>query len=141
MTEEERAQIKIEKGEMFYMDFSYDTFLLPDLPNEAIWYDPLREEGITHEEFLEQQNIIKQFQCKSRLDFIVIYDIDDVLHLADVWKGYVDLLLEKFHLDIGKFVSLPSFAFCAFLLHMFPKSIENFPTIEMFDAIHDHLEG
>jgi hypothetical protein len=42
MTEEERAQIKIEKGEMFYMDFSFDTFLLPDLPAEPIWYDPLK---------------------------------------------------------------------------------------------------
>ena len=80
MTEEERAHIKIEKGEMFYMDFSYDTFLLPDLPAEPIWYDPLREEGINHEEFLEQHHIFKHFHCKTRLDFIVVYDIDDVLH-------------------------------------------------------------
>ena len=111
------------------MDFSYDTFILPDLPAEPIWYDPLREEGITHEEFLEQHNIFKQFHCKTRLDFIVVYDIDDVLHLADVWRGYVELLLEKFHLDIGKFVSLPYFALRALLLYMFPKSIKNVPTI------------
>ena len=50
-------------------------------------------------------------------------------------------MLEKFHLDLGNFVSLPSFAFCALLLYMFPKSIKNVPTIEMFNAIHDHLEG
>ena len=42
-----------------------------------------------------------------------------------MWRGYVELLLEKFHLDIGKFVSLPYFAFCAILLYTFPKSIEN----------------
>ena len=46
---------------MFYMDFSYDTFLFPDLPAEPIWYDPLREEGITHEEFLEQQKFLNSF--------------------------------------------------------------------------------
>ena len=55
LTPEERAHIKIEKGEMFYMDFAHDTFSLPYLPLEPIWYDPLREEGITHKEFEQQQ--------------------------------------------------------------------------------------
>ena len=55
LTPEERAHIKIEKGEMLYLDFAYDTLSLPHLPLEPIWYDPLREEGITHKEFEEQQ--------------------------------------------------------------------------------------
>ena len=126
MTEEEISLINIEKGEMFYMDFSYDAFILPDLHAEPIWCDPLREEGITHEEFLEQHKIFKLFHCKTILDFIVVYAIDDVLHLADVWRGYVELLLEKFYLDIGKFVSLPYFALCALLPYMFPNSKKMF---------------
>ena len=122
LTPEEISQIKIEKGEMFYLDFAYDTFSLPYLPLEPIWYDPLREEGITHKEFEEQQEIFKLFHCQNRLDFIVVYAIDDVLHLADVWRGYVELLLEKFHLDLGKFVSLPSFSYTALMLHMYPTN-------------------
>ena len=126
---------------MFYLDFTYDTFSLPYLPLEPIWYDPLREEGINHKEFEEQQEIFKLFHCRNRLDFIVVYAIDDVLHLADIWRGYVELLLEKFHLDLGKFVSLPSFSYSALMLHMYPQTIPNVPNIELFDAIHEHLEG
>ena len=121
LTPEEIQQIKIEKGEMFYLDFSYNTFNLPNLPDKPLWYDTLRKEGITDEEFERQKEIWKLFKCRTRLDFIVVYAIDDVLHLADVWLGYVELLMEKFHLDLGRFVSLPNFAFIALLLYMYPR--------------------
>ena len=50
---------------------------------------------------------------------------------------------EKIHLDIGNFVSLPVFAEYALLLFIFPRFIKNVhvPTLEMYQAIREHLEG
>ena len=141
LTLEEISQIKIEKERMFYQDFSYDTFQLPDLPDIPAWYDPLKEKGITEEELKEEKRKFRFFHFRKRVEHIIKYAIDDVLHLADVWLGYVNLLLEKFHLDIGNFVSLPNFAWNALFLYLYPKSIENFKIMEMFDAIKGELEG
>ena len=105
------------------------------------WYDTLREKGIIEKDLPEANDYFKFLHCRTILDYIVAYAIDDVLHLADVWLGYVNLLLDKFHLDLGNFVSLPAFAEDALLLFMYPKFIKNVPSLEMYQAIREHLDG
>ena len=50
------------------------------------------------------------FECQTLNDFGRVYIWCDVFHLADVWTHYNDFSVKQFHLDLGRFVTLPNVA-------------------------------
>ena len=137
----ENYKLLSEKGVYFY-DYasSYSVFSEKVLPPKKSFFNQLKEEHISDEDYDKAQTVFKATNCKSLLDYMEIYVKTDTLILCDVFENFRDLCLNYYGIDPCHYMSLPAFAWDA-MLKMTGVKLEYITDIEQYTFIEENLRG
>ena len=94
---------------------SIDKFSETQLPPIEAFYSKLCDEGISDEDYLHAQKVWKVFGCETFRDYHDIYNVSDVLILADVFENFRDVCLTYYRLDPAWYYTSPGLAWDAML--------------------------
>ena len=84
-TNEEQFKLLRKKGVYPYEWVSYERLSETNLSPKESFYSTLNDEGISDEDYAHAQNVWKVFKCKTFRDYHNLYNISDVLLLADIF--------------------------------------------------------
>ncbi|XP_050506238.1 uncharacterized protein LOC126884351 [Diabrotica virgifera virgifera] len=85
------------------------------LPSKENFYDNLRGEHITTQDYKRAQEVWKHFNCQSMGDYGMLYLKSDVLLLADIFENFRKVCLKEYKLDPAHYVTAPSLTWDAML--------------------------
>jgi hypothetical protein len=86
------------------------------LPERRDFYSKLSQQGLTEEEYQHARNVYEVTNCKTFLDYHLIYLKTDVVLLADVFENFRETCMSNYSLDPANYITTPSFAWDAMLL-------------------------
>jgi len=69
------------------------------LPPKDKFYSRLNDEDVTDEDYNNAKTVWREFDMKTLSDYLELYNITDVLLLADVFENFRDVCLEHYKLD------------------------------------------
>ena len=69
------------------------------LPPKSVFYSKLNDAEISDEDYAHAQTVWKEFGCKTTRRYHTLYNICDVLQLADVFENFRDVCMEHYNLD------------------------------------------
>ena len=69
------------------------------LPAKEAFYSKLADDGITDEDFQHAQTVWKEFNIESMKDYHNLYNLSDVLLLADVCENFSNICMNHYGLD------------------------------------------
>ena len=113
---EEQAEILKQKGfyPYEYMD-KVERFNDTTPPPQKAFYSKLSGRGITKADYNHVWNVWKTFNMKNFKDYHELYNVTDVLLLADVFENFRDLCLKIYKLDPVYYFTAPGLAWDACL--------------------------
>ena len=97
-----------------YMD-SEEKFNDTKLPPREAFYSKLSGKGITKKDYEHAGNVWNSFKMKTFKEYHELYNITDVLLLADVFENFRDLCLKIYGLDPVYYFTAPGLAWDACL--------------------------
>ena len=111
-----QAEILKQKGfyPYEYMDTKEKFKNTKLLPREA-FYSKLTERGISEKDYKHAWNVWHTFKMKTFKDYHELYNVTDVLLLADVFENFRDLCLKIYGLDPVYYFTAPGLAWDACL--------------------------
>ena len=111
-----QAEILKQKGfyPYEYMD-SEEKFNDTKLPPREAFYSKLSGRGITEKDYKHACNVWNSFKMKTFKEYHELYNITDVLLLADVFENFRDLCLKIYGLDPVYYFTAPGLAWDACL--------------------------
>ena len=74
-----------------------ETQLLP----RSAFYSRLNDSGISKEDYEHAQTVWKEFNCKTLHDYHDLYNVSDVLLLADIFENFRNVCMQNYKLDPG----------------------------------------
>ena len=81
-----------------YMD-SISKLDEPKLPPIEAFYSKLNDAGISNKEYQHAQKVWNTFECKTMRDYHNLYNLADVLQLADIFENFRDVCMKHYKLD------------------------------------------
>ena len=112
----EQAEILKQKG--FY-PYEYmnteEKFNDTKLPPREAFYSKLSGRGITEKDYKHAWNVWNTFKMKTFKEYHDLYNITDVLLLADVFENFRDICLKNYGLDPAHYFTAPGLAWDACL--------------------------
>ena len=111
-----QAEILKQKGfyPYEYMD-SEEKFNDTKLPPREAFYSKLSGKGITEKDYKHAGDVWNSFKMKTFKEYHELYNITDVLLLADVFENFRDLCLKNYGLDPVYYFTAPGLAWDACL--------------------------
>ena len=97
-----------------YID-SLDRVNETSLPPREAFYDSLHQKDLSPEDYDHVKHIWNITNCQTLGDYVKMYCEIDVGLLADIYLKYRSFLKDVYDLDVSHYVSLPSYAYDAFL--------------------------
>ena len=112
----EKRDLLLRKG-VYPYDWvdSIDKFSETQLPPIESFYSKLCDEGISNEDYLHAEKVWKVFNCQTFRDYHDIYNVSDVLNLADVYENFRDVCSENYGIDPAHHFTSPGLAWDAAL--------------------------
>ena len=77
---------------------SLERFKENKLPPKEAFYSRLTGEGISNEDYERVKKVWKVFGMKTLQDYHDLYNVTDVLLLADVFENFRNICLDNFNL-------------------------------------------
>lgn len=111
-----------------------------ELPQKNSFFDSLKNEDISDDEYNYAKKVFHVFSCKSFLDYHLLYLKVDCTLLADVMENFRKLCLEVYELDPAYYVSSPQMAFDCFLRSSKVK-LECLSDMTMIDYLYESIRG
>lgn len=105
-----------------------------------MFYNSLKDEEISDEDFLHAQNVWKTFNIKTLLEYSNLHLMCDVCILTDVFENFRDLCMQTFKLDDSHFITAPGFAFECMLKHTKVK-LERLKCYNMQLMLEEDISG
>ena len=97
-----------------YMD-TEEKFNDTKLPPPQVFYSKLSGKGITNKDYKHACNVWKTFKMETFKDYHKLYNVTDVLLLADVFENFRNLCLKIYGLDPVYYYTAPGLAWDACL--------------------------
>ncbi|XP_065662831.1 uncharacterized protein LOC136085451 [Hydra vulgaris] len=94
---------------------SVDKFNETQLPTKESFFSKLNDEDISDDDYSHAQNVWNEFNCKTFRDYHDLYNISDVLLLADVFENFRDVCMKNYKLDPAWYYTSPGLAWDAAL--------------------------
>ena len=94
---------------------SIDKLSETQLPPQESFYSKLNDEGISDKDYLHAKEVWDEFNCKTFRDYHNLYNVSDVLILADVIENFRDVCIENYKLDPAHYFTAPGLAWDAAL--------------------------
>ena len=69
------------------------------LPSKDAFYSKLTGEGITDEAYQHAQTLWKEFNIETMKDYHNLYNLSDVLLLADIFENFRNICMNHYRLD------------------------------------------
>ena len=137
----EKRDLLLRKG-VYPYDWvdSIDKFSEIQLPPQELFYSKLNDEGISDEDYLHAQEVWKEFNCKTFRDYHNIYNVSDVLILADVLENFRDVCNENYGIDSAHHYTAPGLAWDA-ALKMTKIELELLSDYDMLLMIQKEIRG
>ena len=112
----EQAEILKQKGfyPYEYMD-SEEKFNDKKLPPREAFYSKLSGRGISEKDYKHAWNVWNTFKMKTFKEYHELYNVTDVLLLADVFENFRDICLKIYGLDPVYYFTAPGLAWDACL--------------------------
>ena len=136
-------QIKLLKQKGFYPYEYMDSIeKLKDTkpPPQQAFYSKLTGKGINNYNYNHVLNVWKTFKMKSLKKYHEVYNITDVLLLADVFENFRDLCLKNYGLDPAHYYTAPGLAWDA-MLKMTKINLELLSDIDKLLMIEKGIRG
>ena len=115
--EKSMRDLLMRKGIFPYSFFSRLAILNhTHLPNKEAFRNDLDGTPISSSDYEHAQTVWDVFKCETFKDYLHVYLLCDVLHLADVFEAFRDKCLADYRLDPAHYFSSPHFTYDAFLL-------------------------
>ena len=136
-------QIKLLKQKGFYPYEYMDSIeKLKDTkpPPQQAFYSKLTGKGINNYNYNHVLNVWKTFKMKSLKEYHEVYNITDVLLLADVFENFRDLCLKNYGLDPAHYYTAPGLAWDA-MLKMTKINLELLSDIDKLLMIEKGIRG
>ncbi|XP_065678520.1 uncharacterized protein LOC136093437 [Hydra vulgaris] len=91
------------------------NFLKHNYHQNESFYSRLNDKDISDKEYSHAQTVWNEFHCKTFKDYHNLYNVSDVLLLADVFENFRDLCMKKYKLDPSWYYTSPGLAWDAAL--------------------------
>jgi hypothetical protein len=135
------SSLLFAKGVFPYQYFnSLERFKETKLPPKEKFYNSLKEEEISDEDYERAQKIWKNFNCKTFEDFHNHYLMTDVLLLSDVYECFRRTGMNFYGLDPCQYLTLPAFSWDALLKYTDIK-LELISDPEIFLFFENNIRG
>ena len=137
----EHAKLLKQKG-FFPYDYldKIEKLKDPKLPPEEAFFSKLSGEKINKSSYGHALNVWKSFNMKTFKDYLKIYNISDVLLLADVFENFRNLCLKNYELDPVHYYTAPGLAWDA-MLKMTNIKLELLSDVDMLLMIEKGIRG
>ena len=122
-----------------YMD-SFERLGETSLPPIECWYSKLNDEDISTEEYIHAQRVWDVFGMKTMRDYHDLYQMTDVLLLADVFEQFRDVCSKHYGLDPAWYYTSPGLAWDA-CLRMTKVNLELLHDQDMLLMIEEGIRG
>ena len=122
-----------------YMDF-LERFKENKLPPKEAFYSRLTGEGIGDEDYEHAEKVWKVFGMKTLQDYHDLYNVTDVLLLADVFENFRNVCMENYKLDPAHYFTAPGLAWDA-CLKITGVELELLSDIDMLLIIEKGIRG
>ena len=97
-----------------YMD-SIERLSETELPPKSAFYSKLNDTDISDEDYAHAQTVWKEFGFKMNREYHDLYNVSDVLLLADVFENFRDVCMHNYKLDPAWYYTSPGLAWDAAL--------------------------
>ena len=136
-------QVKLLKQKGFfpydYLD-SIEKLKDTEPPPQKAFYSKLTGKGINNYNYKHVLNVWKTFKMKTFKDFLELYNISDVLLLADVFEKFRDICLKNYGLDPAHYYTAPGLAWDA-MLKMTKINLELLSDVDKLLMIEKGIRG
>ena len=122
-----------------YMN-SLERFKENKLPPKEAFYSRLAGEGISDEDYEHAKKVWKVFGMKTLQDYHDLYNVIDVLLLADVFENFRNLCMENYNLDPAHYFTAPGLSLDA-CLKITGVELELLSDINMLLIIEEGIRG
>ena len=85
------------------------------LPSKEEFYSKLTGEGVTDEDYKHAHTVWKEFNIESMKDYHKLYNLSDILLLADIFENFRITCMNNYGLDPAWYFSAPGLAWDASL--------------------------
>lgn len=137
----EQKNLLIRKGIYPYSWFDdFNKFEEPSLPPKAAFFNELRNENVSDEDYEHARNVWNVFNMRNMGEYSDLYLKTDVLILADIFEEFRKLSLERFGLEVCHYYTIAGFAWDA-MLRMTGITLDLLTDIEMIDFINKGIRG
>ena len=122
-----------------YMN-SLKRFKENKIPPKEAFYSRLTGEGISDEGYEHVKKVWKVFGMKTLQDYHDLYNVNDVLLLADVFENFRNVCMENYKLDPAHYFTAPGLAWDA-CLKITDVELELLSDIDMLLMIEKGIRG
>ena len=122
-----------------YMN-SLERFKENKIPPKEAFYSRLTGEGISDEGYERAKKVWKVFGMKTLQDYHDLYNVTDVLLLADVFENFRNVCMENYKLDPAHYFTAPGLAWDA-CLKITDVELELLSDINMLLMIEKGIRG
>ena len=122
-----------------YMN-SLKRFKENKLPPKEAFYSRLTGEGISDEDYERAKKVWEVFGMKTLQDYHDLYNVTDVLLLADVFENFRNICMENYKLDPAHYFTAPGLAWDA-CLKITGVELELLSDIDMLLMIEKGIRG
>ena len=136
-------QVKLLKQKGFFpYDYMDDIEKLKDTepPPQKAFYSKLTGKGINNYNYNHVLNVWKTWNMKTFKEYLELYNITDVLLLADVFENFRDICLKNYGLDPVYYYTAPGLAWDA-MLKMTGVNLELLDNVDMLLMIEKGIRG
>ena len=78
-----------------------------ELPPKSAFYSSLNDSDISDEDYEDAKSVWQCFSCKTLSEYHNLYNISDVLLLADIFENFRDVYVKNYELDPAWYYTLP----------------------------------
>ena len=136
-------QVKLLKQKGFFpYDYLGNIEKLKDTkpPPQKAFYSKLKGNRISNYNYNHVLNVWKTWKMKTFKEYLVLYNVTDVLLLADVFENFRDICLKNYGLDPVYFYTAPGLAWES-MLKMTGVNLELLSNIDMLLMIEKGIRG
>ena len=136
-------QVKLLKQKGFFpYDYMDNIEKLKDKkpPPQKAFYSKLTGKGINNYNYNHVLNVWKTWKMKTFKEYLELYNVTDVLLLADVFENFRDICLKNYGLDPVYYYTAPGLAWDA-CLKMTGVNLELLSNIDMLLMIEKGIRG
>ena len=136
-------QVKLLKQKGFFpYDYMDDIEKLKDTepPPQKAFYSKLTGKGINNYNYNHVLNVWKTWNMKTFKEYLELYNITDVLLLADVFENFRDICLKNYGLDPVYYFTAPGLAWDA-MLKMTKINLELLSDVDKLLMIEKGIRG